>query len=372
MVQRIKTGMIADDAVTAAKLNPDAENISVFRNRIINGAMVIDQRNVGASVAGANQTYAVDRWQGQTNIGGKFTMQRNAGSVTPPVGFTNYLGLTSSSAYTLGAGEYCGVLQGIEGFNVADLGWGTASAKTVTLSFQAYSSLTGTFGGSLFNNDGTRSYPFTYTISVANTWTTISITVTGDTSGAWQKTNSSGIYVNFSMGSGSTFSGTAGSWSGSFFRSATGAVSVVGTSGATLYITGVQLEVGTQATSFEYRQYGTELALCQRYFQKSYPQATLPGASVGNSALQNSWGTAGSGICGNAVVLPVTMRADPTLVVYDVVGNSARVSIYDTGASETNNIPLNTSNADTQRLMVRIFGYSAAGMAFMYTVSAEI
>jgi hypothetical protein len=246
-----------------------AGNASIMKNRIINGAMVIDQRNAGASVAGANSTFAVDRWQGQTNVASKFTMQQNAGSVTPPTGFKNYLGLTSSSAYTVGAGEWFGVLQGIEGYNIADLGWGTASAKTVTLSFQAYSSLTGTFGGSIFNNAGDRSYPFSYSIPVANTWTTISVTITGDTSGTWLTTNSCGMYVNFSIGSGSTFSGTAGSWSGSFYRSATGAVSVVGTSGATFYITACQLEVGSSATGYEYENYTSLLAKCQRYYYAS-------------------------------------------------------------------------------------------------------
>jgi hypothetical protein len=244
-----------------------AGNASIMKNRIINGAMVISQAAGGASVAGANGTYAVDRWQGQTNIASKFTMQQNAGSVTPPTGFINYLGLTSSSAYTVGAGEWFGVLQGIEGLNIGDLGWGTASAKTVTLSFQVYSSLTGTFGGALFNNAGNRSYPFSYSIPTANTWTTISVTIAGDTSGTWLTTNSCGIYVNFSIGSGSTYSGTAGSWSGSFYRSATGAVSVVGTNGATFYITGVQLEVGSSATGFEYVNYETSLANCQRYYE---------------------------------------------------------------------------------------------------------
>jgi hypothetical protein len=159
--------------------------------------------------------------------------------------------------------------QPIEGFNVADLGWGTANAQTVTLSFWVRSSLTGTFGGSLLNQDGSRSYPFSYTISAANTWEQKSITVTGSTSGTWNTTNSTGMYVTFGLGVGSTYSGTAGAWASSLVISATGATSVVGTSGATFYITGVQLEKGSTATSFDYRPYGTELALCQRYFQKS-------------------------------------------------------------------------------------------------------
>ena len=244
---------------------------SVMRNRIINGSMTIDQRNAGASVTPTNAggfTYVIDRFGYYASQASKFTFQQNAGSVTPPVGFSNYLGCTVASAVTVGATDIFAPYQFIEGFNTADLGWGTANAKTVTLSFQVYSSLTGTFGGSLMNSAYNRSYPFTYSIPVANTWTTISITIAGDTTGTWiGATNGTGLRVIWGLGVGSTYSGTAGSWSGNQYWSATGATSVVGTNGATFYITGVQLEKGSSATGFEYRQYGQELALCQRYFQ---------------------------------------------------------------------------------------------------------
>jgi hypothetical protein len=239
-----------------------------FKNRIINGAMVIDQRNAGASVTGSTTNpFSVDRWQTVSSQNSKFTAQQNAGSVTPPAGFINYLGITSSSAYSVVAADQFRIFQSIEGLNVADLAWGTANAATVTLSFMVYSSLTGTFGGSLANNAYARSYPFTYTISTANTWTTISVTIAGDTSGTWLTTNGNGVIVSFGLGVGSTLSGTAGAWATASYISATGATSVVGTSGATFYITGVQLEKGSTATSFDYRTYGTELALCQRYYE---------------------------------------------------------------------------------------------------------
>ena len=239
-----------------------------FKNRIINGAMVIDQRNAGASFTQTTTTtYTLDRFAAQGTVASKYTVQQNAGSVTPPVGFTKYLGVTSSSAYSVGSSDAFTIQQFIEGFNIADLAWGTANAKTVTLSFQVYSSLTGTFGGALRNGSYNRSYPFTYTISSANTWTAISITVAGDTTGTWSTDNSAGINLVFGLGVGSTYSGTAGAWAGTNYNSATGATSVVGTNGATFYITGVQLEKGSTATSFDYRPYGTELALCQRYFE---------------------------------------------------------------------------------------------------------
>jgi hypothetical protein len=282
---------------------------SVMRNRIINGAMVISQYNGTASVTPTTNQYTLDRWRSIASPGSKYSVQQNAGSVTPPVGFTNYFGVTSLSAYSISSSDYQGLLQKIEGYNIADLGWGTANAKTITLSFWVRSSLTGTFGGSLFNAAHDRSYPFTYTISAANTWELKSVTVAGDTSGTWLTDNSVGIQVNFGLGVGSTLSGTAGAWAGSQFFSATGATSVVGTNGATFYITGVQLEVGTQATSFEYRQYQQELALCQRYFIRWAGDST---SGVGFPMI-------GTGLVANSttanmfVPTPVSLRATPTL-----------------------------------------------------------
>ena len=292
----------------AVNIAQGASNNVTFRNRIINGACVIDQRNAGASVTQTtNDTYTVDRFYIYGTVTSKFTVQQNAGSVTPPAGFINYLGATSSSAYTVGSSEQFNIQQPIEGLNCTDLGWGTANAKTVTLSFWVRSSLTGTFGGSLRNSAVNRSYPYSYTISAANTWEYKTITIAGDTSGTWLTTNGVGIYVNFSMGAGSTLSGTAGAWSAGNLTSATGATSVVGTNGATFYITGVQLEAGTTASPFEYRQYGTELALCQRYYQiirsnAAYQFYTL----VTYESSSTAWGP---------IPLKVSMRSQPTTLV---------------------------------------------------------
>jgi hypothetical protein len=244
-----------------------------FKNRILNGAMMIDQRNAGASVTasvGNAITYTLDRWAYYATQTSKFTVQQNAGSVTPPTGFKNYLGVTSSAATTVGVGDIFLIRQGIEGLNISDLGWGAAGAASVTLSFWVRSSLTGTFSGSLTNNAADRGYAFTYTISAANTWEQKTVTIAGDTSGTWLTTNGAGIYVGFSLGTGANFSGTANTWVGTgFINGNSSAVNVVATNGATFYITGVQLEKGSTATSFDYRPYGTELALCQRYYQQT-------------------------------------------------------------------------------------------------------
>jgi len=240
-----------------------------FKNRIINGGMVIDQRNAGASVTPTGSlTYLVDRWASQGSAASKFTVQQNAGSITPPAGFINYLGATvaASANVTIGSTDVYFINQKIEGFNAADLGWGTANASTVTLSFWVRSSLTGTFGGSVYNSAADRSYPYTYTISVANTWEKKTVTIAGDTSGTWLSTNGIGVTVLFALGYGTTYQGTANAWQSGFYGTATGTVAVIATNSATWYVTGVQLEKGSTATSFDYRPYGTEFALCQRYY----------------------------------------------------------------------------------------------------------
>ena len=260
---------------------PSVSNMA-GRNRIINGDMRIDQRNNGASVTPTSSQYSLDRWSLSLTAASKFSFQQ---STTAPTGFSNSMLFTSTSAYSVGASDFFLASQWIEGFNTADLMWGTANAKTVTLSFWVRSSLTGTFGGCVTNSSQNRSYPFTFTISSANTFEYKTVTIAGDTSGTWVGgTNGRGIGVWFSLGAGSTYSGTAGAWSGSNVYSATGATSVVGTSGATFYITGVQLEEGSVATPFEHRQYGQELELCRRYLQ------VFQGGS-GSASSSTSWET---------------------------------------------------------------------------------
>ena len=287
-----------------------------FKNRIINGAMVIDQRNAGASVTPTDGSYTLDRWLFQLSQASKLTMQQNAGSVTPPTGYVNYLGITSSSAYSIGAGDYFGLQQRIEGLNCADFGWGTAGASPITISFWVRSSLTGTFGGSVRNSAANRSYPFSYVINSANTWEQKSITIAGDTSGTWLTTNGIGMYIQFGLGVGSTYSNTAGAWVAGNYSGATGATSVVGTNGATFYITGVQLEKGSTATSFDYRPYGTELQLCYRYFYKWLNDA---GYTAYVTNLQAYSTTAAFG---KILDFPVTMRTTPACVTSGTFGAS--------------------------------------------------
>lgn len=342
-------GLIFNDASTQTT----AATGFGFKNRIINGAMVIDQRNVGASVTTTtNGAYNLDRWNNNNNSGAsRFTVQQNAGSVTPPVGFANYLGCTSTGAYSIAAGDVLLIRQNIEGYNVADLAWGTASASAITLSFWVRSSLTGTFGGSIKNSNAAYSYPFTYTINAANTWEYETIVIPGPTASTWNTSNSGGVELNLSLGTGSNYNGTAGAWAAADYRSATGGTSVVGTNGATFYITGVQLEKGSTATAFDYRDFGRELALCQRYYEKSYDYGTAPGTS---SVLQQAIGL---GIYTNNpatynrfghVYFKVAKRSGPTVVMYaPATGSSAAASNATSGDGGTN-IGYCTSNQVNQ------------------------
>jgi len=294
---------------SVAGSNLGAGNASIMKNRIINGAMVIDQRNAGSAVTlNAANIYTVDRFKSYA-VGGwtsaVFSAQQNKGSVTTPVGFVNYVGIATTTAdSTLSTSTTYDFGQNIEGLNTADLGWGTANAKTITLSFQVYSNLTGTFGGSILNSAENRCYIFSYTISSANTWTPITVTIAGDTSGTWLTTNGVGIKVNFSLGSASNKLTTAGSWNGTAYSGVTGQQNICASTANYIYLTGVQLEVGSSATGYEYRQYGQELALCQRYYQYL---PMVEGAYFYNITTQT--------FRRFTVQFPVIMRANPTATV---------------------------------------------------------
>ena len=280
-----------------------------FRNRIINGQMVIDQRNAGASVSidGA-APYTLDRYLCQDNTDGSFSVQQSS---TAPTGFNSSLLVTiTGTDSSLTTTQFGRIVQRIEGYNIADLGWGTASAQTVTLSFWVRSSVTGTFSGVLNNSAGDRLYAFTYTINAANTFEYKNITIAGDTTGTWLTTNGTGIELNLSIGAGPSRTVAAGSWGTALAYAATGQTNLFATASATFYITGVQLEKGSTATSFDYRPYGTEFALCQRYYE-TYSNGTGTGAIY-------------EGITGNFattaafrgfVPFKVTKRASPSVTV---------------------------------------------------------
>ena len=362
----------------AATLAQMGNTNQTFRNRIINGAMVIDQRNAGASVTvnSSTATYPVDRFAGRgVASAGVFTAQQSS---TAPTGYINSVVCTvTTAASPPGATDAYLFRQNVEGLNVADLGWGSASAATVTLSFWVRSSLTGTFGGAIQNSAFNRFYPFSYTINSANTWEQKSVTIAGDTSGTWLTSNGIGIYVQFSLGMGSTYSGAAGSWSSTLYLSVTGAQSVVGTNGATFYITGVQLELGTVATPFESRLYGYELGLCQRYYEKSYDIDTAPGTATFTNLIPltgyiNGW----PGGMTTWIPWKVDKRSTPTLTYYDAAGSSSKASwgAIASDTPSTNNITSIGLTPMTKGMRGNGYGVSGTNSTvfFHYVASSEL
>jgi hypothetical protein len=281
-------------ALTATSVN--SQNTFGFKNRLINGAMVIDQRNAGASVTPTNGQFSVDRWKYGSPAGsGVVSLQRVADA---PAGFINSLKCTVTTASTPSSGDTYTILQPIEGSNIYDFNLGTASAQAFTISFWVKSSVTGTFSVAVRSTGGAQTFLKNYVVSSANTWEYKTVLISAPTSGTFATDTSSALFVNFSLGAGSSFISTESSWNSGAFSQTSGATNLIANSGATFYITGVQLEKGSTATSFDYRPYGTELALCQRYFCK---------AMTASGYANTTTSTAFSGS------FPVTMRTSPTM-----------------------------------------------------------
>jgi hypothetical protein len=320
----------------AVSIAQSGNNNVTMRNRIINGGMVIDQRNAGASVTlpdgSSSNAYPVDRWKAARAANATGTGQQSSDTPTG-AGFANSMVITNGTGVTATATSEAYIIQCIEGYNVADLGWGTASAKPVTISFWVKSSITGTHSGALNNSAYSRSYPFTYTISAANTWEQKSVTVAGDTSGTWLTTNGRGICIAFNNGAGSNFLGAANTWGAAAYYGATGSVALNSVTSSTWYVTGVQLEAGTTATPFEQRLYGTELQLCQRYYQKVDATSQMVGTT---GYVPNS---------GNVYRLgyefPVYMRATPTVTL--------GVSVWD-GVTVVGSLAFSGNYTNNQRM----------------------
>jgi hypothetical protein len=264
------------------------------------------------------------------------------------------------------------IQQRIEGFNVADLGWGAAGASTVTLSFWVRSSKTGTFSGALQNDTslGNRSYVFTYSISSANTWEQKSITITGDTTGTWYKNNLTGINVMFDLGNGSDLrTATTGSWVAGDYRGANSSVNIFDTSGATFYITGVQLEVGSTATPFERRLYNQELANCQRYYENSWFPYAAPNTLNYFEALCIKSANTTNDLAGSQP-FKVTKRTQPSVTAYNP-STGASGSIYGGGSSYTVTSVITGANA--MAYMNTSTNISAGTITFFhYAASAEL
>jgi hypothetical protein len=299
-----------------------------FVNRIINGDMRIDQRNAGAAVT-TSGALPVDRFVTSfTSSVGAFSAQQDS---SVPAGFTTSTKVTITTAdASIAAGENLIIQQWVEGNNIADLGFGSANAKTVTLSFWVRSSVTGTFCVMIGNSSsGTgapnRSYVAEYTINSANTWEQKTITIAGDTSGTWQTNNTRGMVVRFCLTAGSDYVQSAGSWGTVNAACSLNQTQLLSTLNATWYVTGVQLEVGSVATPFERRPYGTELALCRRYYYRA--KSVSADSFFGNSYNQTTTQVLG--------ITPffVEMRTTPTALEQSGTAGDYRVNHANTNTT---------------------------------------
>ncbi len=320
-----------------------------FKNRIINGNFIVNQYQLGSYTPSGTAVYSyiVDRWAYNPTQASKMTWGQNLNTITPPTGFTGYLGgqVGASANVTVGSSDYFFVRQAIEGYNITDLDFGNANAKTITLSFWVRSSLTGTFGGTVENASLNRGYPFTYTVSAANTWEKKSVTIAGSTTGTWGTANGTGLDVRFALGAGSSFKATAGTWNNGDTVSATGAIDLIATNSATWYITGVQLEVGSIATSFDTRNIGTEFALCQRYYELNYPEGYPAGYNFGEVyPFSNSKPGAMNLIASDDTVVSQTVafmvqkRTSPTVVIYSPNNGSSGFTYTYKGTGGSGNL----------------------------------
>jgi hypothetical protein len=279
-----------------------------FKNRLINGAMTFAQRSTGPisnTVASATLKYnTLDRWGYWAGANGYFYLEQ---STTAPPGYNNSALITSGSATTVSSGVYATFSQRIEGYNILDLLWGTSTAQSVAVSFWINCSLTGTFSGYVFNSNYSYCYPFTFTIPTANTWVQITKLIPGPTSGTWNTTTGIGLEFGITLAAGSNFQDTANAWTTkSYAIGSAGSTNLLSTNGATMYITGVQLEAGASATTFDYRDYTRELQMCQRYY---YRIQAFSGTSGVNILTANLY-TYQSGY--SPIILPVAMRTNPT------------------------------------------------------------
>ena len=292
---------------------------------IINGDMSVSQRGyTSATAIGSSNAYNLDRYIGREVTDGGLNVEQ---STTAPTGFKNSLKVTVSSAdSSLSADQRAYLLTKIEGNRVAQLAFGTSDARKITLAFYIRASVTGTFSGSITNEAENRSFPFTYIINSVDTWERKVVNIDADTSGTWDTDNTTGLEIYFSLGMGSTYSGTAGSWAGAQYFAATGATNLIATNAATWHLTGLQLEVGefdsTSVPSFPFESFSNSLLKCQRYY-KEIIRSLGSDTQIANGVMYTTTDFYGVFYLGS-----LQMRATPTISqttgssIYDVLGNA--------------------------------------------------
>jgi hypothetical protein len=340
------------------------------RNMIMNGDMRLDQRNGGSSTTPtADQTYVFDRFMIRNASGsGRYSVEQSGAS---PNNISPSMLLTVTTTDTPAAGEFYAIEQRVEGYVLSPSAIGSSDAKALTLSFWVRSSLTGTYCCSFRNAAADRSFVAEYSISTADTWEFKTIQIAAKTDGTWNTTNTVGAYVDWCLGSGGNFEGSTG-WQNTNVVATSNQVDWINTSGATFYLTGVQLELGEKVSPFEFMSYGDVLARCQRYFEKSYNQGTAPGTGAGDftGSYQARDGTASTVVRYYPVTYKVTKRANPTVVIYNpqtAASGSMRLDSSNESASVSGGGDANMMVFSNDSTIP-----SHYGAFFHYTVDAEL
>ena len=311
----VTTAKLADNAVTAAKITDSTitaaklasgtvQNQSAFKNLFINGDMSIAQRGTSFTSDG----FTLDRFDFDSTSSDGFTITQDT-TVPSGQGFAKSLKVDCTTANTsLATNDQIRVLQKVEAQNLQQLAYGTSSAKSLTLSFWVRSNKTGTYGISISQEDNSF-YTFIreYTISSADTWEKKTLTFDGDTSGVINNDNGAGLWVQFALGGGSNRQGSAGSWLTSYKLTTSNQVNLADSTSNEWYITGVQLEVGTAASDFEFLPHDVNLQRCQKYYYLHTDSVAI------NKPIGVGFYYSGSYL-GIAVHFPVSMRGTPSVV----------------------------------------------------------
>ena len=353
------------------------------RNIFYNGEMKVAQRGASATGLGASSgIFVFDRWQTYTGgvaTAGRYTLAQVADG---PPGFANSLKISTTTADTsIAAGERFNIYQRLEGQDVQQMQKGTATAKQVTVSFYVKGNATALYVCELFDLDNNRS--ITQSFAVTTSWNRIELTFAADTTGALDDDNAGSFDIEIWLHGGSTYTGgtfavnTWNNYTNANRYAVSGRTSIFDSTSRTFFLTGVQMEIGATATDFEHRTFGTELALCQRYYEKSYDYDVAVGATTyvgihaaGGSAASTS-GT--SFISGNNVVFTVRKRDNPTIVGYDQAGNVGKSQRWELGSHNTNNQNLEIQSAATRGFYFYSSGTSSStGVQLHFTADAEI
>jgi len=355
----------------AAELAALIGSQSALSNRRINinGNFFIWQRGTSAITVSGDDDFTCDRFKGWANGGGTFTVEQSTDVPNNEFEFSAKLTNTATDG-SVAAGDDYRWATDIEGYDVARLAYGTSDAKTATLSFWVKSSLTGTYCGAFYSTTASRHYIYEYTISSANTWEKKTITVEGDTTGSWNRTNGNGLRIYWGFGSGSDVQGTADVWAAGEKWETTNQAAWIGSASATFFIAGVQLEVGETATPFEHRSYGDELTRCQRYFEKKGQPSTSTTWAFNEMSVVIAHTT--EYVQGDK--FNVEKRGDPTITIYSRNGTSGKISAFATGSDVTGTFATNARGA-TGFHAVQASSTSLTkgdGYEYGYTADAEL